>query len=196
MFIQLIFVVFISIMAIAYRRNSVCYEIKKPGENNYGHVTIDCDKNKSNQTAPQGENWLEIKICRHMQDSSDKCYYTQYYTDLMNKFLEGQNKTPKAKARVAKAKIRDQAKIEKYGLVLCNLGKNHSDWPQFEYSGQQKDHERIFRIQCKNGHLLDNNGTYDVHKSLCTLMGYNDNYKCPEYLWHYVKYFAYFCKLS
>ena len=104
MFAQLIFIVFISIMATEYRRNSVCFEIQKPGENNIG-IGIDCDDlnklesnynntHKNNQTALdefQRENLFEIKICKHTQDSSDKCYYTKYYTDLMNEFLEGQN---------------------------------------------------------------------------------------------------------
>ena len=97
---------FLSILATEYRKNSVCYEIQKPEKNNDGAMTIDCETlkklesnynhtNKNNQTAHdefQRKNLVEIRICNHIQNSSDKCYYTNHYSKLMNDFLEGQNK--------------------------------------------------------------------------------------------------------
>ena len=193
MFAQLIFIVFISILATEYRKHSVCFKIQKKGDKNIRGATIDCDHLNKLDALDE----VEIKICDYMQTSSDKCYYTKHYSKLMEDFLEGQ-KQSQAKAQ-AKAKIVEHAKIEKYGLVLCNSEKNHSNssWPQF--GDYDKEAENILDIQCKQGYLLDKNNYFDIHTQLCMLMGYTeqgeiDYTECPQYVWHYYEKFAYVCK--
>ena len=114
----LIVIVFISVLAMEYREHSVCHEIKN-GNDNMGlqyDATNDCDqfnkKNKTELVELKKKNLVDFSICNHMMNNSYKCYYAKYYSDIMNKFLEGQNET--------KGKIRyDLTKWGANWLKMC-----------------------------------------------------------------------------
>ena len=81
MLYALIFVVFISILAMEYREHSVCHEIKDDEFLN--------KKNKPECEDFKKKNLFDYNICN--LNNSSKCFYAKFYKSIMNSFLEDQN---------------------------------------------------------------------------------------------------------